>query len=70
MQHPDEFLLNQLDLDPARVMAALQRQADATRRPTLTTVDILERLERCGNPTFSEAARRQLWRVLDDGSAR
>lgn len=35
IQHPDEFFLNQLDLDPRRVVHALARQAEATKRPPM-----------------------------------
>lgn len=37
VQHPDEFLLNQLDLEPDLTIATLRRQATATRRPAITT---------------------------------
>ena len=62
-QHPDEFFMNQLDLDPERVMMALHRQASATRNPALPVLGVLERLERCGAPKFCEAARRRVWRI-------
>lgn len=62
-QSPDEFLMNQLDLDPERVMAALRVQAAATRNPPLTVADVLGRLERCGAHEFAASARRQLWRT-------
>lgn len=62
-QHPDEFVMNQLDLDPDRVMAALHAQASDTRNPPLTVEKLLERLNRCGLRDFAEAARRQMWRI-------
>lgn len=62
-QHPDRFLLDQLDLDPDRVMGALSEQAAATRNPALNLGAVLERLERCGDVEFSTAARRQMWRA-------
>lgn len=62
-QHPDHFLLGQLDLDADRVMGALSEQAAATRSPALDLEAVLERLERCGVADFSTAARRQIWRV-------
>lgn len=62
-QHPDDFLMNQLDLDPERVLAALHEQSTATRNPVLDVEDVLERLGRCGAPKFSVAGRRQLWRI-------
>ncbi|KUP26872.1 PIN domain-containing protein [Kocuria rhizophila] len=63
VQHPDEFFMNQLDLDPAEVMQSLQMQAAATCNPPLSVADVLERLERCGTRRFAEAARGQLWRL-------
>lgn len=62
-QHPDEFLMNQLDLDPESVMTALHLQASATQNPVLTVSDVLGRLERCGASQFCDAARRQMWRL-------
>jgi len=62
-QHPDEFFVNQLDLDPAEVMRSLQVQASATRNPALTVADILASLERCDAWRFAEAARAQTWRL-------
>lgn len=63
VQSPDEFLLNQLDLDPSSVIHALNAQAKATRSPRLEVGDVLDRLERCGAHRFAEAARGQLWRL-------
>lgn len=63
IQHPDEFLLNQLDLDPDRTMRVLQEQSLATRNPAITIHELLGQLARCGVNRFSEAARGQLWRV-------
>ena len=62
VQHPDEFLMNQLDLEPDLTMATLHRQAAATNRPSLQTQDILTRLARCGVPQFAAHAGQQLWR--------
>lgn len=62
VQHPDEFLLNQLDLDPDLTVATLHRQAAATRRPAITTRSLLDHLGRCRAPRFAAAAAAQLWR--------
>lgn len=62
VQHPDEFLLNQLDLEPDITIATLHRQASATRRPAITTKVLLDHLARCGAPRFSSTAAGQLWR--------
>lgn len=48
LHHPDDFLQDQLDLDPGRVMQALEKQAAATGaadQPVLTISDVLERLQ-------------------------
>lgn len=62
VQHPDGFLLNQLDLEPDLTIATLHRQAAATRRPAITTRMLLEHLSKCGVPRFASAASAQLWR--------
>lgn len=62
-QDPDEFFMNQLDLDPAQVMRSVQVQAVATRNPPLTVAAVLASLERCGAGMFAEAARGQTWRL-------
>ncbi|MHB1008447.1 MAG: hypothetical protein ACYC1E_04205 [Propionibacteriaceae bacterium] len=62
VQHPDDFLLDQLDLEPDRTMASLHRQSAAMKRPDVTTSALLERLARCGVPGFASEAAHQLWR--------
>lgn len=62
VQSPDEFLLNQLDLDPDRMMTVLNQQARATKNPAITLERLLEQLTRCGVPQFAAAAARQKWR--------
>jgi predicted nucleic acid-binding protein len=56
--HPDDFLLNQLDLAPRIVLEALRDQAAHTRRPVLSTVDLIARLARAGVPGFADEAGR------------
>ncbi|NYH77005.1 putative nucleic acid-binding protein [Actinopolyspora biskrensis] len=51
--HPDEFLLDQLDLYPARVMACLARQVSAYTREPTTIAGLMNRLERTGLPKFA-----------------
>lgn len=65
-QSPDEFLLNQLDLDPDRTMWVLHEQAMATRKPAITIQTLLQQLARCGVPGFADATQRQLWRIPPD----
>jgi hypothetical protein len=55
---PDEFLLDQLDLYPAKVGRALVGQMTEAKRPPLTMGQILWRLNRAGVPAFAEEARR------------
>lgn len=56
--HPDDFLLDQLDLAPRVILDALREQAGHTRRPALTPVDLTARLARAGVPRFADEARR------------
>jgi predicted nucleic acid-binding protein len=56
--HPDTFLLDQLDLAPARVLSALTKQAQRFRRPSMDLSGLLARLERCAVPEFTEEVRR------------
>lgn len=63
VQSPDEFLLNQLDLEPHLVMGVLRDQARATKNPALTVEDILNHLSNCDLHKFSAAAQRNLWRT-------
>lgn len=63
VQTPDEFLLNQLDLDPDEVLDCLARQARALRNPPVQLEELLGSLERLTLPGFTSEARRHLWRV-------
>jgi len=58
-RHPDDFLLDQLDLYPSRTMGVLIEQAADLNRPPMDLAGLLNRLERCGVPGFVEAVRRQ-----------
>jgi predicted nucleic acid-binding protein len=55
--HPDEFLLDQLDLFPGLAMQVLTEQAEALSNPPSDVAGVLNRLERCGAPRFADAAR-------------
>ncbi|MGL4745378.1 MAG: PIN domain-containing protein [Dermatophilaceae bacterium] len=57
--HPDGFLLDQLDLYPRIVLAALSAQSRASTRPSLTTSALIASLERCGVPRFATELRRK-----------
>ena len=56
--HPDDFLLEQLDLAPRIVLDVLREQAAHTRQPPLTPVDLIARLVRCGVPGFADEVGR------------
>lgn len=58
-RHPDEFLLDQLDLFPSRTMAVLIGQAASLRRPAKDLAGLLNGLALCGVGSFVEAVRRQ-----------
>jgi predicted nucleic acid-binding protein len=58
--HPDEFLLDQLDLAPRVVLDVLREQAAHTRNPPLTPNDLLTRLARAGVPAFSDEVGRMI----------
>lgn len=56
-KHPDEFVLDQIDLDRQAVYGAVQRIADAWRHPPGTILDVLDRLERDGLVESAAALR-------------
>jgi excisionase family DNA binding protein len=59
--HPDDFLLDQLDLYPGRTVAALRDQARSYSAPAMSIEDLLGRLAAAGVPKFAAEARRHLW---------
>lgn len=58
--HPDEFLLNQLELAPGALIAVLRAQAARYKRSPRDVAALLAVLERSGVPEFAEAVRRHL----------
>jgi hypothetical protein len=56
--HPNDFLLDQLDLAPRIVLDVLREQAAHTRQPPLTPVDLIARLARCSVPGFADEVGR------------
>jgi predicted nucleic acid-binding protein len=58
--HPDEFLLDQLDLYPGVTVQVLRQQAASYRRVPNTVPDVLVLLERTGVPRFAAEVRRHL----------
>ena len=58
--HPDEFLLDQLDLHPGVTVDVLRQQAASYRREPTTVQGVLALLERTGLPHFAAELRRHL----------
>ena len=56
--HPDDFLLDQLDLSPPTILQVIQEQAAYTRQPRLSAYDLAELLSRAGIPRFADEIRR------------
>ncbi|MEU2198935.1 PIN domain-containing protein [Isoptericola sp. NPDC019482] len=57
---PDDFLLDQLDLDPSSTLEALAAQAGAMRRPPASIEDVLSSLERAGARGFAAEVRARI----------
>ena len=55
--HPDEFLLDQLDLYPGLALQVLNEQAADLNNPPSDLAGVLNRLERCGVPRFADEVR-------------
>jgi len=47
-RHPDDFVLDQIELAPGLVVGALRKQVDSLRRPPKTTGQVLDSLRDCG----------------------
>lgn len=63
-QHPDDFLLDALDLAPTAVLAAVHAVAARTGRhgPAHSPRDLLEHLSKTGTPAFAATVLDQLTR--------
>ncbi|UOQ88043.1 PIN domain-containing protein [Agromyces endophyticus] len=59
--HPDEFLLDQLDLYHAPTLRALVELVEGYDSPAMTVDDFLLALARAGVPKFADAARAKLY---------
>lgn len=57
---PDEFLLDQWDLDPHVASHVLQDIVAARRTPTVTLYDVLDQLRRGGASRFADRVARTL----------
>jgi predicted nucleic acid-binding protein len=58
--HPDDFLLDQLDLYPGVTMGVLRDQARSYTSPAMAVEDLLGRLASAGVTRFAAEARRHL----------
>ncbi len=63
--HPDDFLLDQLDLSPPTILQLIREQAAHTRRPPLTPQDLATLLGRAGVPGFADEILRLMSTPLD-----
>lgn len=63
--HPDDFLLDQLDLSPPTILQVIRDQAAHTRRPPLTPRDLATLLDRAGVPGFADEILRLMATPLD-----
>lgn len=59
-QRPDEFIVNVIELAPARVVNIVQQQAQALTQPATTFDELLERLRVLGAPRAAAAICQQL----------
>lgn len=59
--HPDDFLLDQLDLHYAPTLRALVELVEGYDSPSLTVDDLLRALARAGVPRFADEARSKLY---------
>lgn len=57
-RHPDDFLLDQLDLSPSSTLQVLVDQAADLSNPPMDLAGLLNNLARCSVPNFVEAVRR------------
>lgn len=55
--HPDDFLLDQLDLFPGLALDVLREQAADLRNPPSDLAGVLNRLQLCGVPRFADEVR-------------
>jgi hypothetical protein len=58
--HPDDFLLNQIDLARRLVLRTLQRQVDGYREPSMDLFGLAAALDRVGCPGTAAELRLQI----------
>lgn len=57
-KHPDDFLVDQFDLDGIAVHQAVRSVADSWSKPPGSVADVLDRLDRSGLPQIAARLRR------------
>jgi hypothetical protein len=55
--HPDDFVLNQLELRPFEALAAVKKMRARLIRPPLSAADLIATLERSGLPASAAHLR-------------
>jgi hypothetical protein len=63
--HPDDFMLDLLDLSPPTILQVIHEQAAHTRKPPLTPRDLATLLGRAGVPGFADEVLRLMSTPLD-----
>ncbi len=58
--HPDNFVLELTDRYPDKITSIIAQQSSALRRPSMSTLQLLERLEHCGLKQSSLGLRKLL----------
>lgn len=64
--HPDDFLLDQIDLHEQAVRASLAEQVDSARNPPLTLTELLAALSRAGVTRFATRVAQAEYRAEGD----
>jgi predicted nucleic acid-binding protein len=59
VMHPDDLLLDLLDLSPARCQTTLLRQVSGYREPSMGLFGLADALERCGCPRTADELKRR-----------
>lgn len=56
-QHPDDFVLNQLELSEIAALSAIRRMRARLRNPPKTALELIDRLSLCGLPQTAARLR-------------
>jgi hypothetical protein len=57
VQHPDDFIMNQLELRPFEAIEVMKRVRGRMRKPSLTALEFIERIERNQLPQTAQYLR-------------